>query len=209
MPQMPTISLTQPIATAYIVDPEQLQTTDGGPGSKSGVTTLRIEPPAPNPPSALRQQQLDDLQKELQQQKDALAQLLGTVNSIAAGLGKSYEQMLASNHGEIAKLAVEIARKILMHKAGKGDYEIQAIVEEALKQAPTRQNVVVRLHPEDVPRCQQLQRENPQSPLAELEFTADGSIGRGECLVQTPKGIVPSFIEEHLEHISGALQKVH
>ena len=199
MPQMPTISLMQPIATAYVVDPEQLRIADDG---------LRIEPPAPNPQSEICHPPLEDLLQELQEQKNELARLVETVNGVAAGLGRSYEQMLASNHGEIAKLAVEIARKILMYKAGKGDYEIQAIVEEALKQAPTRQNVVVRLHPEDLPRCQQLQRENPQSPLAELELTADGSLGRGECLVQTPKGIVPSFIEEHLERISGALQKV-
>jgi flagellar assembly protein FliH len=192
MPEMQTIHLMQPIVTASVVDPE----------------ALRIEPPASNPQSEIHNLKSDDLQKELQQQKDDLARLVETVNGVAAGLHKSYEQMLASNHGEIAKLAIEIARKILMSKAGKGDYEIQAIVEEALKQAPTRQNVVVRLHPEDLPRCQQLQRDNPQSPLAELEFAADWSIGRGECLVETPKGIVPSFIEEHLEHISGALQKV-
>ena len=192
MSPMLTISLMQPIATVFVVDPEQ----------------LRIEPPTSNPPSEIRHPKSDDLQKELQQQKDALARLVETVNGVAAGLHKSYEQMLASHHGEIAKLAVEIARKILMYKAGKGDYEIQAIVEEALKQAPTHQNVVVRLHPEDLPRCQQFQRENPQSPLAELEFVADWSLGRGECLVETPKGIVQSFIEERLERISGALQKV-
>jgi flagellar biosynthesis/type III secretory pathway protein FliH len=208
MPEMQTIHLMQPIVTASVVDPEALRIADCDPGSESGVTPLRIEPPASNPQSEIHHPKSDDLQKELQQQKDELARLVETVNGVAAGLHRSYEQMLASNHGEIAKLAIEIARKILMSKAGKGDYEIQAIVEEALKQAPTRQNVVVRLHPEDLPRCQQLQRENPQSPLAELEFVADWSIGRGECLVETPKGIVPSFIEEHLEHISGALQKV-
>jgi flagellar assembly protein FliH len=199
MPQMPTINLMQPIAAAFVVDPEQLRVAGGG---------WQMEPPAPNLQSEIRDSPLDDLQKELQQQKDTLAQLVETVNGVATGLSRSYEQMLASNHGEIAKLAVEIARKILMYKAGKGDYEIQAIVEEALKQAPTHQNVVVRLHPEDLPHCQQLQQENPQSPLAELEFAADWSIGRGECLVETPKGIVQSFIEERLERISGALQKV-
>ncbi|MCX5645668.1 MAG: FliH/SctL family protein [Phycisphaerae bacterium] len=199
MSPMQIINLMQPIATACVVDPEQLRMADGG---------WRMEPAPTNPQSEIRNPQSEDLTRELQEQRNKLARLLETVNGVAAGLHRSYEQMLASNHGEIAKLAVEIARKILMYKAGKGDYEIQAIVEEALQQAPTRQNVVVRLHPEDLPRCQQLQRENPQSPLAELEFTADGSLGRGECLVQTPKGIVQSFIEEHLERISGALQKV-
>jgi len=81
-------------------------------------------------------------------------------------------------------------------------------VEEALKESPTRRNIVVHLNPEDVAPCRELQRQNPQSPFAGLEFTADRSIGRGECLVETPKGIVTSFIEEHLERISEALQKV-
>ena len=73
---------------------------------------------------------------------------------------------------------------------------------------PARQDIVIRLNPEDLPQCQQHQQENPDSPFAELEFTADWSVGRGECLVETPKGIVKSFIEEHLERISEALQKV-
>jgi len=59
---------------------------------------------------------------------------------------------------------------------------------------------------EDVSRCSSFRRTTP-SPFAELAFTADGNIGRGECLVETPKGIVRSFLEEHLEHIREALQR--
>jgi len=81
-------------------------------------------------------------------------------------------------------------------------------VEEALKRAPTRQDIIVRLNPEDLPLCQQLQQENPQDAFSKLEFTADWSVGRGECLVETPKGVIRSFIEEHLERIGEALEKV-
>jgi flagellar assembly protein FliH len=192
MIQMPTIQLEQPVATVSIIDAAQLRIADCG---------LRIEPMAANSRS-------DDLDAELQTQKAELARRLEIVNNLAGGLHQLHEQTLVHNRAEIARLAVEIARRILMCKAAKGDYEIQAIVEEALKRAPMRQNVVVRLNPEDLSRCQQLQKDNPQSPFAELEFTADWSIGRGECLVETPKGIVQSFLEEHLEHISEALQKV-
>jgi flagellar assembly protein FliH len=192
MTQMPTIHLMQPIATACVIDAEQ----------------LRIEPTVTNPQSEVRHPPSQDPDAELQPQKAELARLLGIVNGLAGGLHQLHEETLVRNRAEIARLALEIARRILMCKAGKGDYEIQAIVEEALKRAPTRQNVIVRLNPEDVSRCQQLQKDNPQSPFAELELTADWNIGRGECLVETPKGIVKSFIEEHLEHISEALQKV-
>jgi len=64
-----------------------------------------------------------------------LTRLLEIVNSLAGGLHQLHEQMLVHNRAEIARLALEIARKILMYKAGKGDYEIQAIVEEALQRA--------------------------------------------------------------------------
>ena len=192
MPQMPTINLAQPVATVYVIPEAQ----------------GRRESAVAHPPSEVQPSQLEDLRQELGQQKDELDRLLETMNGIAAGLHQLHEQTLASHHAEIAKLAVEIARRILMYKADQGDYDIQAIVAEALQEAPTRQNTVVRLNPEDLSRCQQLQQENPQSPFAELELTADWSIGRGECLVETPKGIVKSFIEEHLERISEALQRV-
>jgi flagellar assembly protein FliH len=148
------------------------------------------------------------LAQELEQQKTQLAQLCQAVNSICAKLSKLHQETVTCNRAEIARLAIEIARRILPYRAGKGDYNLPGIIEEALKRAPTRQNLVIRLNPDDLPPCQRWQQENPESPLAELELTADGSIGRGECLVETPKGIVKSFIDEHLERISEALQKV-
>jgi flagellar biosynthesis/type III secretory pathway protein FliH len=197
MSQMPTIHLMQPITTVAVIDAEQLRIADCG---------LRIEPAITDPKSEIRSPPSED--PGSQPQRAELDRLLQMVNGLAGGLHKLYEQTLEGNRAEIARLAVEIARRILMYKVGKGDYEIQAIVEEALKRAPTRQNVIVRLNPEDVSRCQQLQQADPQSPFAELELAADWNIGRGECLVETPKGIVRSFLEEHLEHISEALQKV-
>jgi len=145
---------------------------------------------------------------ELRNQKAHLDQLCQMVGNIVKALQEHQQEAVASHRPEIAKLAVEIARKILMHEIARENYDIQAIVEEALKCAPARQNIVIRVNPEDLAQCQQLQRGNPDGPFAELVFAADWSIGRGECLVETPKGIVKSFVEEHLERISEMLQNV-
>jgi flagellar biosynthesis/type III secretory pathway protein FliH len=209
MIQMPTIHLRQPVVAASIVDAAPLRIADCGLRIRDREPVGQLDNASlPGAVPAIQSPPLGDPGPELQQQKDELDRLLRTVGGIADSLRRLYEKTLEDHRAQIARLAVEIARRILMDKVGKGDYEIQAIVEEALKRAPTRQNVVVRLHPEDVSRCQQLQQADPQSPLAELELAADWNIGRGECLVETPKGIVQSFIEEHLEHISEALQKV-
>jgi flagellar biosynthesis/type III secretory pathway protein FliH len=195
MPQMQTISLIQPIARAYVIHAPAEESVPALPPERD------LDPSAASPVEQAR------LLQDLEQQKSQLSRLVATVQGITDGLHELQDQTLAHNRAEIARLAVEIARKILMYKVGKGDYEIQAIVEEALKRAPTRQNIVVHLNPEDLPRCQQLQQENPQGPFADLELTADWSIGRSACLVETPKGIVKSFIEEHLEQIGEALGK--
>jgi len=195
---MPTINLRRPLAAAYVVPEAQAPVPDEGGRTESAL---------PEPPSAAPSPPAPDQDRAPAPQTEELARLLVTLNGIAARLGQLHEQTVARHRVEIARLAVEIARKILMHKIGKGDYDIQAIVEEALRESPTRQNIVIHLNPEDLVPCQELQRQNPQCPFAGLELTADQGLGRGECLVETPKGIVKSFLEEHLERISEALQR--
>jgi flagellar biosynthesis/type III secretory pathway protein FliH len=137
-----------------------------------------------------------------------LAPLCKTLRGMVDKLRKLHDETVASHRSEIAKLAVEIARKILACRTAQGDYDLQGVIEEALKRAPSRQNLVVRVNPEDLAPCQQLVQNNPDGPLAGLEFTADWSIARADCVVETPKGIVKSFVEEHLERISEALMQV-
>ncbi len=202
MSEMLTIQVVRPIASLRVLR------TAGG----ASPDALRAEGdegrPAADRIEAAIQAERAQMATELERHNDQFARLCETAGAIADRLDRLYQETLTNNRGDIARLAVEIARKILLHKVAQGDYDIQAIIEEALKRAPARQSVVIRLNPEDLPRCQQHQQENPDSPFAELEFTADWSVGKGECLVETPKGIVKSFIEEHLERITEALQKV-
>jgi len=198
MPKMLTIQLARPIARVRV-----LRAT-GGPF----VAGSDEERAAAERLDSVIQAERARMAEELKRQKSQFTELCETVGSIAKSLDQLYQETLTNNRAEIARLAVEIARQILMRNVAQGDYDIQAIVEEALKQAPTHKSIVIRLNPEDLPRCQQYQQENPDSPFAELEFAADWSVGRGKCLLESPKGIVKSFLEEHLERIGEALQKV-
>ena len=145
---------------------------------------------------------------DAEKQKAESAHLCQTLNCLVDKLNQFYDEVLARHKVEISKLSAEIARKILMHKVQKGDYEIESIVTEVLEHAPTRQAVVVHLNPADLGHCQKLQRDDPTGAFAEIQFVSDPNIGRAECLLETPKGIIKSFIEEHMERISQALEKV-
>jgi flagellar biosynthesis/type III secretory pathway protein FliH len=140
------------------------------------------------------------------QDSQTLSQACQALNSIIAKLNQFCDTLFAEHKEEIAKLSVEIARKVLMQKVQDGDYEIESIVKEALKNAPTRQDVVVHLNPEDHILCQKAQQDEPNGALAGIKFISDPNIGRAECMLETPKGIIESLIDGHLERIGKALK---
>lgn len=193
-----TLNLPRPVAGLRIVEEPGRAVL---PPDSSRNTAVQSERPLAAPADARRESEA------LQQQKKNLAQLCETINGLAAKLNDLHQQTVAHHRADIAKLAVEIARKILTRKIDQGEYDIQTTIEEALKRAPARQNLVVRVNPEDLATCQQLQQANPGTQFAELDLVADWSIARADCLVETPKGIVKSFVEEHLARIGEALEK--
>lgn len=200
------IGLAKPVMSVKIADNYHARSTgsppqNGLPVGDAGV----VEPSKTN--SAQDTQQLPVTQ-DVQRQQAEVTQLCRMLNKLVDKLNRFYDEVLARHKEEIAKLSVEIARKILMHKVQKGDYEIESILKEALKNAPTYQDLVVHLNPLDLPQCQKLQQEQASSALAQIKFVADANIGRAECLLESPKGIVSSFIDEHIERISEALEKV-
>jgi len=187
-----TIRIDRPIVSAEVLDGylgAAGQSTDRGPAD-SGVKTRPLATP-------------DSLSL-----KTAFSQACQVLNQVAAKLQESCADVFARHREEIAKLSVEIARKILMQKVEQGDYEIESIVKEALLHAPSRQDVVVRLNPEDLAQCLKAQQQDEQGGvLAGVQLVADPSIGRAECLLESPKGIIKSLIDENLERIGKALGK--
>jgi len=137
-----------------------------------------------------------------------LSQACQILNDIADKLNKFYENVLTKHREEIAKLSVEIARKILVQKVEKGDYEIETIIKEALKNVPTRQDVDVHLNPKDLEQCQKALQDEQGGILTGIKLIPDPNIGQAECLIKSPKGTVHSIIDEHLEQIGEALKKV-
>lgn len=141
-------------------------------------------------------------------QRDLYSEVCRTLQGLAAKLNQFYDEIFAGQKEEIAKLSVEIARKILAQKTEDGDYQIEAVVKEALGNAPTHQDAVVHLNPQDLAQCQKLQQNDEAGDLAGVKFVADANIERAECLLESPKGIITSAIDEQLERIAEALKKV-
>jgi len=147
------------------------------------------------------------LMQDLEAQKAAFSQACQTLNGVIAKLNQFCDKVYVEHKEEIAKLSVEIARKILMQKVEDGNYEIESIVKEALKNAQGHQDVVVHLNPEDLAKCQKAQQDEPSGVLAGIKLVSDPNIGRAECVLESPEGIIKSLIGENLERIGKALKK--
>jgi flagellar biosynthesis/type III secretory pathway protein FliH len=191
MSQTLTVNLNKPIISAKVLD--DYAEGDGiqlsGPGIEdSEADTVQI------------------LKQDLDAQKAVFSQACQTLNGVIARLNQFCDKLYVEHREEIARLSVEIARKILMQKVENGNYEIESIIKEALKNAPGSQDVIVHLNPEDLEKCQKAQQDGPGGVLAGIKLIPDPNIGRAECLLESPKGIIRLLIEDSLKRIGKALE---
>jgi flagellar assembly protein FliH len=178
MQQTPTIRLDRPIHNATVIK----DNTDA---------------------ADLSQQVLE----QVQGQKAELDELCSNLKSIVETLAGMQSELFRRHKDDIINLAVEIARKILEYRIEQDDYKIQDVIKQALDDAPTQKDIVIRLNPKDYARIEQLTKDSEIDFVKGITFVADTGIGPAQCLLETPKGIVESFIDEHLERISQALKK--
>jgi flagellar biosynthesis/type III secretory pathway protein FliH len=194
MPQILTINLNKPISSAAFLD--------GHADNRAAQSSAQgRENSEADTEQTLRQ--------ELDAQKSVFLQTCQTLNEIISKLNQFYGRIFAEHREEIARLSVEIARKILIQKVENGDYEIDSIIKEALKQAPANQDLTVHLNPDDMEKCLKARQQEPGSILSCIKLIADPKVGRAECVLESPKGIIKSLIEDSLERIGKALQKAN
>ncbi len=163
------------------------------------VNPCQVDPPAAQKPS---------MQQLVEEELSLLESQRKNVEAAAAALGQAvskfeafHNEMFSSHRSAIAELSLEIARRILMFKVDKGDYDIMSIVEEALSNAPARDEAVVYLNPSDMEHASEVK----SNLLTGLKLLSDSNLAKGECRIETSRGTVQSKLEENLRRISEAL----
>jgi len=136
---------------------------------------------------------------------DNLGDAVDALDAAARKLNHFCMNIVAAHREAIAKLSVDIARKILSQKVQEKDYEICSIIEEALNNVPTKHDITVHLNPADLASVKSAGKGDVEGMFEGLKFAADPSIGCAECIVETPKGVIESLIDGHLEHVSRVL----
>ena len=128
------------------------------------------------------------------------------MESAAHECHKAREKIIEQTESQLLDLSIEIARKVLMQEIQAQRCDIEPIVREALSRIPDRMEVVVHLHPDDLSRCELTRQDQGDSGRTDVQFVADPSVERGECLLETSEGTVKSTVDEHLEEITKTLK---
>ena len=187
-------------------------------GSINTVPMGQSGAPAPNVAQPARQaaaggtagsgQAQEPSDSERQQLHDELAQLQSAKQALIAAAGQLNEfrqQFAADAETQLLELSLEIAKKVVMQEIKAGSYEIEPIVKEALSRLPNVNGAAVHLHPDDLARCEMANSPEDSASLG-VQFVADPSIGRAECIVKTAGGTVESHIDTHFEEIERTLK---
>ena len=114
------------------------------------------------------------------------------------------EQLVARMTPEIARLALEIAEKILLKQVNEDPEVVARVLERARLEIPHARHVQISLNPTDYETLVKMQ---PELVLVEkeggrkVEVTVSEKIGRGGCRIETELGVVEATIPSQMQEI--------
>ncbi|MBI2900637.1 MAG: hypothetical protein HYY17_10655 [Planctomycetes bacterium] len=139
--------------------------------------------------------------------REANAGITALLEGIARGIEQRRRELLANAERDLVGLAVAIAEKIVRAEVDSGKAVAAANVAHACRLLVGRNEMEVRLNPEDLEMVEAVLPEIRArfGGAARIETRPDPAVERGGCIVQTAQGGVDAELRTQLEEISRAL----
>ena len=161
--------------------------------------------PGPGPSAAHSMgEAMKEAEARLQEERAGLAQARQAAEAAAEAIRNLQTEVIRTAEAQLVDLALAIARKVLAQEIDGGRYKIEPLVQEALRLAATRRDVVVRLNPQDLAQYQQV-----GGATGNVKLVADPAIRRAECLVETAEGVISSQTADRLEAAAAAISRAN
>lgn len=121
-----------------------------------------------------------------------------------AEAARARDEALAGARGEVAALAVAVARRLLDGELQLAPERIGAVVDDALGRVRGAATVELRLHPDDA-RAWEAARRDPGAGTPTPTVVPDPTIERGGCLVRSNLGEVDARVATRADRLLAAL----
>jgi flagellar assembly protein FliH len=145
---------------------------------------------------ALEAKQMEKKGRELQALLDSLAGLKG--------------QIYRETEGELVKLSLAIARKIIRSEVKAGQHRIEEIIRSAMRYLVDASHMKIRVNPEDMEDVQAIVPSLAAATGAtRLQIVEDRAVERGGCLLETGFGSVNATLQDQLSLLERDLERVY
>jgi flagellar assembly protein FliH len=119
-------------------------------------------------------------------------------------IGRIKSVLYSQVEREVAKLAIEVAKKIV-HREIQVDRDIiQTLVHVALTHVSEKSPVTIHINPVDYNYISERQTEISHAEGRNITLVADKSIERGGCLIETECGDIDARLEEKFREVEQA-----
>jgi flagellar assembly protein FliH len=134
--------------------------------------------------------------------------LFTTLNKAMAERAGFRKTLEAHGEKDAVTLAFAIARKVVYHEIATREETIFEVIHEALKQVPDQKSATLRVSPADYERLKARAAAftDDAASLEEMRMQPDKSIHDGDCIIDTPFGMIDARIEKRLQAVESALK---
>jgi len=120
---------------------------------------------------------------------------------------RDYKETIRSAEKEVIELAVYIAEKILNTEVNKSDDYIIAIIKDAMERVVSKDDVVLKLCPEDYITVTSNKKYwmTKIKGLGEITIEEDSSMEPGGCVIETPYGTMDAGMNVRMDKVQKAI----
>ncbi len=142
--------------------------------------------------------------------EDEYRSKLQEAEDLVARAHREQQRIIAATEDEVVKLAVAVSRKIIDRELATSPEIIVEMVKRAIQKVTDREEITVRVNPENLDSTINAQEEIAQSAkgVRKLRVLSDPAIAPGGCVVESSNGTVDARVERQLEEIEQALRDV-
>lgn len=140
-------------------------------------------------------------------EKNETMQALQAMSAIVKEMSALKKSALENLEEEILRLSLAVAEKVIHVEATTNREVIRGVLKEAIKNIGDRENMKIRVHPQDFHFMIEIKNDFLQSfdGIRNVTFEEDESIRRGGAIIETVCGEVDARLDQQYEEMKAAL----
>ena len=149
----------------------------------------------------------DGIRKGRELEKNETLQTLQTMSVIVKEMSALKKSTLENLEGEIVQLSLAVAEKVIHLEATTNREVIRGVLKEAIKNIGDRENMKIRVHPQDFQFMIEIKNDFLQSfdGIRNMTFAEDESIQRGGAIIETVCGEVDARLDQQYNEMKAAM----